>query len=168
MAGMGVARATTAADPRLQVYIERAEGRRGVPTNAEFAGWSLAALRGARALRGACELALRVVGSAEMQGMNAHYRGRDYATNVLSFPADAPPGVPLARRPLGDIVLCTEVVLREAGEQGKAARAHWAHMTVHGVLHLLGHDHVRDDEAAVMEALERRILGRLGIADPYA
>ena len=163
-----MARATTAADPRLQVYVERTEGRRGVPTNAEFASWSLAAVRGARALRGACDIALRVVGSAEMQGMNAHYRGRDYATNVLSFPADAPPGVPLPRRPLGDLVLCTEVVLREAAEQGKAARSHWAHMTVHGVLHLLGHDHVQDDDAAVMEALERRILGRLGIADPYA
>ncbi len=168
MTRTGVPPATTAADPRLRLHVDRAEGRRGVPTNAEFGAWALAALRGARALRSPCEVALRVVGASEMQGMNAGYRGRDYATNVLSFPAGTPPGVPLPRRPLGDIVFCTPVVLREAAEQGKPARAHWAHMTVHGVLHLLGFDHVRKKDALVMEALERRVLARLGVPDPYA
>ncbi len=112
------------------------------------------------------EISLRIVSSAEMQGLNARYRGRDYATNVLSFPAELPPGVetPL----LGDIVVCAAVVAREAHEQNKPIEAHWDHMLVHGVLHLLGHDHEADDEALVMENLERRILADLGWPDPYA
>lgn len=152
----------------VRVFVERAEGRRGVPTNAEFTAWCMAALRGARAGRAPTEVALRVVGADEMRALNASYRGRDYATNVLSFPAELPPGVQLPRTPLGDILFCTEVVLREAAEQAKPPRAHWAHMTVHGVLHLLGHDHEVETEAELMEALERRVLRGLGIPDPYA
>ncbi len=97
--------------------------------------------------------------------LNRRYRDRDYATNVLSFPAELPAGLQLPL--LGDIVICAPVVAREAGEQGKKLRNHYAHLTVHGVLHLLGHEHQHDTEAERMEKLERSILARLGIADPY-
>ena len=108
---------------------------------------------------------MRVVDEPEMRALNARYRGKDYATNVLSFPAELPPGVELPL--LGDIVVCAPVVAREAQEQHKRERWHWAHLMVHGTLHLLGHDHERPRQAAGMEAIERRILGALGIADPY-
>jgi probable rRNA maturation factor len=100
------------------------------------------------------------------RSLNRDYRGKDYATNVLSFPAEFPPGMDLPL--IGDLAICAPVVLREAAEQGKAARDHWAHMTIHGVLHLLGYDHLVEQEAELMEALETRILAGLGIADPYA
>ena len=97
--------------------------------------------------------------------MNRQYRGKDYATNVLSFPAELPRGVtsPL----LGDLVVCAPVVAREAREQGKPPRDHYAHLTVHGVLHLLGFDHQNERDATRMETLETRVLAALGIADPY-
>ena len=100
-----------------------------------------------------------------MQQLNAHYRGRDYATNVLSFPADLPEEleVPL----LGDVVICAPVVRDEARDQGKTLAAHWDHMLIHGVLHLLGYDHESDHEAQEMEALEIRALASLGWTDPY-
>lgn len=100
-----------------------------------------------------------------MRALNARYRGRDYATNVLSFPAELPPGVDVPL--LGDIVVCAPVVAREAAEQHKAPRAHWAHMLVHATLHLLGHDHEQPHDATRMEALETRILAALGFPDPY-
>jgi probable rRNA maturation factor len=138
--------------------------RRGVPAAASFRLWVAAALRGARRQR-AAELAIRLVGEEEGRALNRDYRGKDYATNVLSFPAELPPGV---RLPLiGDLAICAPVVVREAAEQGKPARHHWAHMTVHGVLHLLGYDHLVDAEAEAMEALETRILAGLGVPDPY-
>src|SRR5690606_11330766 len=96
---------------------------------------------------------------------NRHYRGKDYATNVLSFPADLPEGVKLPL--LGDLVICVPVVTREATEQGKRLNDHYAHLTVHGALHLLGWDHEDEREAECMEQLEREILASLGIADPY-
>jgi probable rRNA maturation factor len=105
------------------------------------------------------EVALRVVGGAEGRALNLRYRRRDYATNVLSF-SYAP------RR--GDVVLCHPVIAREAKQQGKSLRAHYAHLVVHGLLHLRGHDHVRAVDAARMERAEARILRRLGLADPYA
>ncbi len=97
--------------------------------------------------------------------LNRRYRHRDYATNVLSFPVELPAGI--ATPLIGDLVICAPVVAREAAAQGKPARAHWAHLSVHGVLHLLGHDHIVEADATRMEALERRILATLGIADPY-
>jgi probable rRNA maturation factor len=100
-----------------------------------------------------------------MRELNARYRHGDYATNVLSFPAELPAGVDLPL--LGDIVVCAPVVNREAAAQRKAPRAHWAHMLVHGTLHLLGHDHERAREAARMEALEKRVLAGLKFPDPY-
>jgi probable rRNA maturation factor len=124
-----------------------------------------AALRGARRRKPA-ELAIRIVDTAEGQALNRDYRGKDYATNVLSFPAELPPGVNLPL--IGDLAICAPVVAREAAEQGKKPRDHWAHLTVHGTLHLLGYDHIDEAEAEAMEALETRILAGLGIADPYA
>ncbi|MEX2149855.1 MAG: rRNA maturation RNase YbeY [Steroidobacteraceae bacterium] len=109
------------------------------------------------------ELGIRVVGSGESGALNRRWRGRAGATNVLSFPSAPTPG----RRQLGDIVVCAPVVAREAREQGKALRAHWAHMIVHGTLHLLGFDHVRTADARRMERRERALLARLGIKDPY-
>jgi probable rRNA maturation factor len=109
------------------------------------------------------ELGIRVVGSGESRALNQRWRGRAGATNVLSFPAAPAPG----RRQLGDIVVCAPVVAREAREQGKALRAHWAHMIVHGTLHLLGFDHVRTADARRMERRERALLASLGIKDPY-
>ena len=105
-----------------------------------------------------------------VRDLNARFRGKDYATNVLSFPADLPEGLPedFDFPQLGDLVICAPVVVREAAEQGKALGDHYAHLTIHGVLHLLGFDHVEEAEAEEMEALERQILASLGIADPYA
>ena len=151
--------------PQLTLSLGYAAGRKGVPTSASFRTWVEAALRGAKR-RKATELSIRIVGTKEGRMLNREYRGRDYATNVLSFPAELPPGVKLPL--IGDLAICAPVVAREAVEQSKHSRDHWAHMTVHGVLHLLGYDHIDDAEAEVMEALETRILAGLGIANPYA
>ena len=148
----------------LTVNVGYAASRKGVPTSASFRSWVEAALRGAKR-RKATELSIRIVDAKEGRTLNRDYRGKDYATNVLSFPVELPPGVKLPL--IGDLVICAPVVAREAKEQGKPARNHWAHMTVHGVLHLLGYDHIDDDEAEAMEALETRILAGLGIDDPY-
>ena len=148
----------------LQVHVGYAVPRAGLPSALSFRRWVAAALRGARRRKPA-ELAIRIVGADEGRALNRDYRGKDYPTNVLSFPAELPPGL---RLPLiGDLAICAPVVLREAAEQGKPARDHWAHLTVHGVLHLLGYDHVDDRDAEAMEALETRILASLGIAAPY-
>ena len=108
-------------------------------------------------------LSIRVVGAAESRRLNRTWRGKDKPTNVLSFPA------PATQSPvLGDLAICAPVVAREAREQGKSAQAHWAHMVVHGVLHLLGYDHELDRDAAVMEARETALLANFGYANPYA
>lgn len=115
------------------------------------------------------EVAVRVVDADEIQTLNRLYRGKDSATNVLSFPAGDIEGLPPeAPQQLGDVVVCAAVVAAEAGEQGKALRDHWAHMIVHGTLHLLGFDHETEAEAAEMEALEARILAAQSVTDPYA
>ena len=147
------------------VHVGYAVPRAGLPSAASFRRWVDAALRGARRRR-ATELSIRIVEAAEGRALNRDYRGKDYATNVLSFEADLPPGLKLPL--IGDIVICAPVVAREAADQGKTPRDHWAHLTVHGVLHLLGYDHLVEAEAEAMEALETRILAGLGIADPYA
>ena len=147
----------------LDVSVEYALPRLGLPAAVSFRKWVAAALKGR--IREA-DLAIRIVGTKEGRALNRHYRGRDYATNVLSFPAELPEGVKLPL--LGDIVLCAPVVAREAREQKKALAAHWAHLTVHGALHLLGWNHEDTREAECMEQLEREILAELGIGDPYA
>ncbi len=148
----------------LTLSVGYGTSRKGVPASASFRLWVEAALRGAKR-RKATELAIRIVDTHEGRALNREYRSKDYATNVLSFPVELPPGVTLPL--IGDLAICAPVVAREAAEQGKPARDHWAHMTVHGVLHLLGYDHIEDAEAEAMEALETRILAGLDIADPY-
>jgi probable rRNA maturation factor len=152
------------APPKSVVAVSYAVPRAGVPSPASFRQWVAAALQGA-GRRKPAEVAIRIVGIDEGKALNRDYRGKDYATNVLSFPADLPPGVNLPL--IGDLVICAPVVAREAAEQGKKPADHWAHLTVHGTLHLLGYDHIEEAEAEAMEALETRILAGLGIADPY-
>lgn len=147
----------------VAVSVEDASGGAGVPDQTVLARWAEAALAGA-GREG--ELAIRIVGEAEGAELNSRYRHKPGPTNVLSFPAELPVGVPMTV--LGDLVICAPVVTREAAEQGKTAEAHWAHMVVHGCLHLLGHDHGQETEAQAMEALETRILAGLGYPDPYA
>ncbi len=123
---------------------------------ADFVRWARAALVGGG------EIAIRLVDPDEGQALNKEYRGKDYATNVLSFPYDTEPVV------MGDLVICPSVVAREAAEQNKPLAAHYAHMTVHGMLHLQGWDHENDDDAEAMEQEETEILAALGYPNPYA
>ena len=147
---------------RRRIHVQRGSRAPRLPSERSLRGWVRAALAEET---DAGELCLRVVDEDEMRTLNARYRGRDYPTNVLSFPADLPAGAPLAL--LGDIVICAPVVEREAREQHKPSRAHWAHLVVHGTLHLLGHDHQKPRDARRMESREREILGAIGIPDPY-
>lgn len=147
----------------LELDLQRASTAPG-PSDDEFRQWCELALRQRSA---DSEMTVRLVDEAEGRELNLTYRHKDYATNVLSFPADVPDDmldIPL----LGDLVICVPVVEREAAEQGKALDAHWAHLVMHGCLHLLGYDHIDDDEAEEMEALERELLAQLGHPDPYA
>lgn len=143
----------------LQIACDEAPG---LPIEQDVEQWLAAALEGER---DETEITVRLVDEAESQALNRDYRGKDKPTNVLSFPFEAPPGVELPL--IGDLVICRQVVEREAAEQGKAPKAHWAHMVVHGCLHLLGFDHIKDDEAEIMESREIAILARLGIDNPY-
>ncbi len=111
------------------------------------------------------EVTVRIVDSEESHQLNHEYRGKDKPTNVLSFPFEAPPGIEIDL--LGDLIICRQVVEQEAIEQEKPLMAHWAHMVVHGSLHLLGYDHIEDDEADEMESLETEIMQELGFNDPY-
>ena len=137
-----------------------------LPGDEELAAW-VGAVLARHEVAPHNEVTIRLVDSEESQALNRNYRGKDKPTNVLSFPFETPPGmedVPL----LGDLVICHSVVAGEAQEQGKPLYHHYAHMVVHGTLHLLGYDHIEDAEADEMEALERGILSDFGIADPYA
>jgi probable rRNA maturation factor len=146
----------------VAVEVQRASASKRLPTRARLAAFAEAALAGRREAAG---LVVRLVDEPESQALNRQYRGIDKPTNVLSFPFEAPPKV--RSRHIGDLVICAPVVEREAAEQGKPLEAHWAHMVVHGVLHLLGYDHETDADAETMEALEIAILGRLGFPNPY-
>jgi probable rRNA maturation factor len=154
----------------MTVDIQYACEDAGVPDVHEIRFWvELAAEQSKRLPEQAVEFAVRVVGEAEIQTLNQLYRNKDSATNVLSFPGDAIAGLPdTAARQMGDIVVCAPVVRDEALRQGKSLTDHWAHMLVHGTLHLLGYDHTRDVEAEDMERLEIAILESRGIANPYA
>lgn len=139
-----------------------------LPREEDFTRWADAALAEA-GRTGAVEITVRVVDADESQELNCDYRDKDKPTNVLSFPSEIPDFVlaELDSAPLGDLVICAPVMAAEAVEQGKAERDHWAHLTVHGVLHLLGFDHIEEAEAEAMEAMEVRALAALGIANPY-
>jgi probable rRNA maturation factor len=141
-----------------------------IPPAADFQSWVAEAVgQSGRATDGGVEVAVRVVEAEEIQTLNRLYRDKDYPTNVLSFPAGEIEGMPAdVPRLLGDVVISASVVAAEAVEQGKAVADHWAHMIVHGTLHLLGFDHENDVEAAEMEALEARILASKSVTDPYA
>lgn len=160
----------------LNVTVQIASSRSGVPHARSFSVWANAAFaatrpaRGARNAAGEWALTIRIVGAAESRTLNRTWRGKDKPTNVLSFPAQAhtPPGLHMEESELGDLAICAPVVTREAREQDKPARSHWAHMVVHGVLHLMGYDHENDRDAAVMESRERKILAQFGITNPYA
>lgn len=146
-----------------EIYIESNSQSQALPATEQLEAWIATVLRHQQ-LEDA-EVSLYIVDEAEGEELNSQYRGKDYPTNVLSFPADIPEevGVPL----LGDLVVCAPVVEREAQEQGKTLAAHWAHMLVHGTLHLLGFDHIDDDEAEAMEQLETEIITGLGYPAPY-
>lgn len=148
----------------VEVQVQCAGPAGGVPPPAKIARWAEAALAGRRS-EGA-EMTVRAVNEVDGAALNARYRRRTGATNVLAFAFDAPE-VP-SLRILGDVVVCAPVAAREAREQSKQLDAHWAHLVVHGTLHLLGYDHDEPDAAREMEAIERAILGRLGYPDPYA
>lgn len=147
----------------IELDVQYAFSEPGMPEVGDFETWVRAAMAGRR---DTAELTVRVVDEAEITSLNQQYRHKQGPTNVLSFPFEAPPGVDADL--LGDIVICAPVVQREALTQGKDARAHWAHLTVHGVLHLLGYDHVEMAHAEAMESLEKQVLGELGFGDPYA
>lgn len=142
--------------------VQRACVTAELPADADFAAWLQAAF--AACGRGG-GLTLRIVDAEEGRQLNRDYRGRDRPTNVLAFPLTPPP--PLTADYLGDLALCAPVVVQEAATQAKLAQAHWAHLTVHGALHLLGYDHQEPEEAARMEQMERRVLATCGFDDPY-
>ena len=146
---------------RAMVHVELQNASAACPIPLEqIRRWAEAGVRRERA-----EIVIRVVDHEESAELNRYYRRKAGPTNVLSFPFEPPPGVPSDI--LGDLVICEPVVAREAAEQGKSLEAHWAHMVVHGVLHLQGFDHVEESEALMMEAEEIATLNRLGFSDPY-
>lgn len=146
---------------KLNVRVAYASRRRA-PGRAAIARWARAAVEG---LRSSAIIGVRIVNEAESADFNRRYRGQSHPTNVLAFPFDAPAGT--RSEVLGDLVICAPVVNREARAQDKAAAAHWAHMVVHGIMHLRGYDHETRRDAATMERREAAILRRLGYADPY-
>jgi len=150
----------------FDIAVSYAVPRTGIPAALSFRRWACAALSGYGHEAG---LAIRIVDETEGRALNRDYRGKDSPTNVLSFPAERPPGLPddTPFPLLGDLVLCAPVIAREAREQHKPLRAHYAHLTIHGVLHLTGWDHEHEAQAEAMEQREREILAGLGIADPY-
>jgi len=150
----------------VHLEIQRASTTTTIPANERFQLWTEAVLEGRRK---EVTLAIRIVDTEEGLRFNREYRNKDYATNVLSFPAELPSGLPseLAESQLGDLLICAPVIGSEAKEQGKSETDHWAHITVHGILHLLGYDHEKEAEASQMENLETGILAKLGIPDPY-
>lgn len=146
----------------IELDLQIATSAAALPSKAQFRLWVEKALEGRR---DEAELTIRIVDDEESAELNETYRGKQGPTNVLSFPFEAPPGVELPL--LGDIVICAPKVAREAEEQGKPQEAHWAHLTLHGCLHLLGYDHIEPEEAEEMEALETELLAALGYANPY-
>ena len=146
----------------LELHLQTATRERYLPSEQDFRQWVELALSGNK---GPAELNIRLVDEAESRSLNREYRGKNSPTNVLSFPFEAPPVVESDL--LGDLAICAPVVAREAREQNKPLRSHWAHLVMHGVLHLLGFDHQNEQQAEEMEGVEAGLLARLGIADPY-
>ena len=141
--------------PQVKLSVQIASELANLPTKAQFKKWAKAALRVDT------EVTIRIVDEAEGCALNSTYRGKDYATNVLTFPLTETPHL------MGDIIICAPVVVAEAAAQKKSIEAHFAHLTVHGVLHLHGYDHETEPQAELMESLEVTILQKLGYANPY-
>lgn len=149
----------------LLIDTQNPEGYSTIPGEPDLLRWAQAAWQSS----GEAGVVVRIVSEVESCELNRDYREKDYPTNVLSFPYDAPP-IPLdddETEYLGDLVICQPVLEREAAEQGKTLSQHWAHMLIHGLLHLQGYDHITDEEATEMESLETSILDELGFPDPY-
>jgi len=146
----------------IELCLQNASSVNEVPDQSEIELWLQLALQDLPA----AVLTIRIVDEAESATLNQQYRQKSGATNVLSFPADLPEEVDLPL--LGDLVICAPLVLGEAIAQGKPVQAHWAHLVIHGALHLLGYDHLEEAEAEQMENLETELMGKLGFADPYA
>lgn len=153
----------------VQVDVQIACADEGLPESDEIESWAQRAIAAAAGnVDDELEVAIRIVDSAESRALNLDFRQQDRPTNVLSFPAGDFEGLPAeVPKALGDIVICAPIVTAEATAQGKEIGGHWAHMVVHGTLHLLGFDHMNDDEALEMERLETQILTTHGVADPY-
>lgn len=149
----------------LTLDYQLADGIANVPDEEAIHTWVVTTLDYLQKNDKAVELTVRIVATEEAQQLNHEFRGKDYATNVLSFPFNSPVELPVTL--LGDLVICQTVVEREAEEQQKSAIAHWTHMVIHGTLHLLGYDHIEDNEAEEMEQIERNILASLNLSDPY-
>jgi len=152
------------------IDLQEASEHQNCPTLSQLSLWVDAALKktlsmGAGKAPQECELTIRIVDEPESQSLNSQYRGKDKPTNVLSFPFEAPAQIELDL--LGDLVICAPIVAKEAKEQEKSELSHWAHMVVHGTLHLQGYDHIDDQDADEMESLEVDILNTLGFSDPY-
>lgn len=146
------------------IIVQRAVKNISIPSTAQFKRWATAALQEKMTNT---EVTIRIVDKEEITALNSDYRKKNKPTNVLSFPFEMPEGVEIDTPILGDIVICADVIAEEAKEQHKPIEAHWAHMVVHGILHLLGFDHEKDAEAEKMEAEEIIILKKLGFNNPY-
>ena len=138
------------------------ENEKDLPSEKDFMSWLNAVLP---QFQPQAELTIRIVDEKESHELNHQYRGMDKPTNVLSFPFETPPEIEIDL--LGDLIICRKVVEKEAVEQNKPLLAHWAHMVVHGSLHLLGYDHIEDEEAEEMESLETELMQEMGFEDPY-
>ncbi len=155
----------------IDLEVQHATSSETTPDDEHFLLWVERAVASKEKVQGGDKytLVIRIVDKEEGQRFNREYRNKDYATNVLSFPAELPAGLPseIKQSQLGDLLICAPVVAREAKEQGKPEADHWAHLTIHGILHLMGYDHEQSADAKVMEALETDILAKLEIPDPY-
>ncbi len=147
---------------KLELDLQIATDNNRLPTQDNFELWVRTALGNTMT---EAELTIRIVDDVESQNLNSTYRGKDKPTNVLSFPFEAPPEIEIPL--LGDLIICASVVEQEAIQQNKPSQAHWAHMVVHGCLHLLGYDHINDAEAEEMESLETQLIEKLGFNNPY-
>jgi len=153
----------------MELYVDlqvASDNTQSLPTLAQLQTWVSAAITaGSEQPRDEAELTVRIVDADESQSLNGQYRGKDKPTNVLSFPFQNPPGITLPL--LGDLIVCKAVVEKEAIEQDKQLLSHWAHMLIHGTLHLLGYDHIEQEEAETMERIETNLMIELGYSDPY-
>jgi len=153
----------------MELYVDlqlATKDQQALPDLAQLEKWiSTTLLAASDEIRDDAELTVRIVDSEESKQLNHQYRDKDKPTNVLSFPFQNPPGITLPL--LGDLVICKQVVEKEAMQQQKALTSHWAHMLIHGTLHLLGYDHIDDDEAEEMESIETKLMIKLGFSDPY-